>query len=71
LGFFDSLFLTTETLRHRGAIEIRRELGPGLLESAQAEGRVYELAKAGLRFERQRPLPVHDEEVQWIAAIDF
>jgi GxxExxY protein len=45
-------------------IEIHRELGPGLLESAYEECLAYELSKAGLCFERQRPLPVHYKEVQ-------
>jgi hypothetical protein len=39
-------------------IEIHRELGPGLLESAYEECLAYELSQAGLRFERQKPLPV-------------
>ena len=45
-------------------IEIHRELGPGLLESAYEECLAYELSKAGLSFERQRPLPVRYKEVQ-------
>src|SRR5258705_14016630 len=45
-------------------IEIHRELGPGLLESAYEECLAYELSKAGLRFERQRALPVRYKEVQ-------
>jgi GxxExxY protein len=45
-------------------IEIHRELGPGLLESAYEECLAYELSKAGLRFKRQRALPVHYKEVQ-------
>lgn len=45
-------------------IEIHRELGPGLLESAYAECLAYELAKAGLHFERQSALPVRYKEVQ-------
>ena len=45
-------------------IEIHRELGPGLLESAYEECLAYELTKAGLRFERQRALPVRYKEVQ-------
>ena len=45
-------------------IEIHRELGPGLLESAYEECLAYELTKAGLRFERQRTLPVRYKEVQ-------
>lgn len=45
-------------------IEIHRELGPGLLESAYEECLAYELSKAGLCFERQRALPVKYKEVQ-------
>ena len=45
-------------------IDIHRELGPGLLESAYEECLAYELSKAGLRFERQKPLPVRYKEVQ-------
>jgi GxxExxY protein len=39
-------------------LEVHRELGPGLLESAYEEALAYELAKAGLRFERQRETPL-------------
>jgi GxxExxY protein len=45
-------------------IEIHRELGPGLLESAYEECLAYELSQAGLRFERQRALSVRYKEVQ-------
>lgn len=45
-------------------IEIHRELGPGLLESAYEECLAYELSKSGLRFERQKPLPVRYKEVK-------
>jgi len=45
-------------------IEIHRELGPGLLESAYEECLAYELSRAGLSFERQRALPVRYKEVQ-------
>jgi GxxExxY protein len=45
-------------------IEIHRELGPGLLESAYEECLAYELSQASLIFERQRPLPVRYKEVQ-------
>jgi len=45
-------------------IEIHRELGPGLLESAYEECLASELSKAGVRFERQRALPVRYKEVQ-------
>jgi GxxExxY protein len=39
-------------------IEIHRSLGPGLLESAYEECLCYELARYGLSFSRQQPLPV-------------
>jgi GxxExxY protein len=45
-------------------IEIHRELGPGLLENAYEECLAYELSRLGLRFERQRSLPVRYKEVQ-------
>ena len=44
-------------------IEIHRELGPGLLESAYEECLAYELSAAGLPFERQRALPVRYKDV--------
>ena len=40
------------------AIEVHRELGPGLLESAYEECFCYELHLRGLNFERQVELPV-------------
>ncbi len=40
------------------AIEVHRELGPGLLESAYEACMVYELKGRGLNFESQKPLPV-------------
>lgn len=45
-------------------IGIHRELGPGLLESAYEECLAYELSVSGLKFERQRSLPVRYKEVQ-------
>ncbi len=39
-------------------IEIHRELGPGLLESAYEEALSFELRQAGLAFERQRDRPL-------------
>ncbi|MBI2429070.1 MAG: GxxExxY protein [Ignavibacteriales bacterium] len=44
-------------------IEIHRTLGPGLLESAYEECLCYELSKAELKFERQKPIPVKYKEV--------
>jgi GxxExxY protein len=40
------------------AIEVHRQLGPGLLESAYEECLCFELNQAGLAFRRQVPLPV-------------
>ena len=39
-------------------IEVHRELGPGLLESAYEEALAHELGLAGLSFERQRAMPL-------------
>lgn len=44
-------------------IEIHKELGPGLLESAYEECLSYELKRANLFFERQRPVPVSYKEI--------
>jgi GxxExxY protein len=41
-----------------GAIEVHRQLGPGLLESVYEECLALELDLRGLRFERQRPLAI-------------
>jgi GxxExxY protein len=40
------------------AIEVHRELGPGLLESAYEGCLAHELTLRGLSFERQKELPV-------------
>lgn len=40
------------------AIEVHRELGPGLLESAYHQCLCHELSLRGLRFEYKVPLPV-------------
>jgi len=40
------------------AIDVHKELGPGLLESAYEACMAYELTDRGLKFERQKPLPV-------------
>jgi GxxExxY protein len=39
-------------------IEVHRHLGPGLLESAYEHCVAHELAVLGLKFERQRPVPL-------------
>ncbi|QXE90586.1 GxxExxY protein [Geomonas subterranea] len=40
------------------AIEVHRELGPGLLESIYESALAVELFQQGIRFARQKPLPV-------------
>ena len=64
--------LTTEAQKHReigekdprtspiigAAIEVHRQLGPGLLESAYEECLCHELHLRGIAFERQVSLPV-------------
>ena len=45
--------------RVRGlCMEVHRELGPGLLESAYEEALAYELTQAGIAFQRQREAPL-------------
>ena len=46
------------------AIEVHKELGPGLLESAYEQCLYYELAKAGLIVERQKAIPVIYKEIK-------
>ena len=40
------------------ALEVHRELGPGLLESTYEQCLAHELKLNGIRFELQHPLPV-------------
>jgi len=40
------------------AIEVHRELGPGLLESAYEAALAYELSLREIRYERQKEMPV-------------
>lgn len=70
--------MNTETRRHgeslideeltgriiAAAIEVHRELGPGLLESAYEMCLCRELDLRGIPFERQRPLPVNYKGVK-------
>lgn len=46
------------------AIRIHRALGPGLLESAYEACLYYEVLKAGLFAERQKPVPLIYQEVK-------
>lgn len=40
------------------AIEVHRQLGPGLLESAYQNCLYYELAEQGLHVEKEKPMPI-------------
>jgi len=53
------------------AIEVHRELGPGLLESSYEECLCYELSTAGLAFERQVPLPITYKSVRLESGYDM
>ncbi|MBO7098991.1 MAG: GxxExxY protein [Bacteroidaceae bacterium] len=47
------------TYQIRGAVwDVYNILGPGLLESIYEEALCYELQKKGLRFERQKQVPI-------------
>ena len=46
------------------AINVHRELGPGLLESAYEACLVHDLAGAGLKVEQQKPLKVIYRDVK-------
>ena len=45
------------------AIQVHRELGPGLLESSYEACLYYELVQSGLFVERQKPLPIIYKDV--------
>jgi GxxExxY protein len=46
------------------AIEVHRNLGPGLLESAYEECLIFELMKKGLEIEKQKPVPVVYKDIK-------
>ena len=46
------------------AIKVHRVLGPGLLESAYQECLCYELKKAGLSIEREKPMPIVYDDIK-------
>ena len=45
-------------------IDVHRHLGPGLLESAYEECLRFELARAGIAYRRQVPLPIVYKDVR-------
>ncbi len=46
------------------AIEVHRQLGPGLLESAYQACLIYELQKVGLKVEKEVSLPINYKEIK-------
>ena len=46
------------------AIEVHKQLGPGLLESAYRECLFYELEQAGLVVRKEKPMPIVYKEVK-------
>ena len=46
------------------SIEVHKQLGPGLLESAYEECLAFELNKVGLNFERQKAVPINYKEIR-------
>jgi GxxExxY protein len=46
------------------AIQVHRELGPGLLESSYQECLYFELIQSGLLVEKQKPLPLVYKDVK-------
>jgi GxxExxY protein len=46
------------------AIEVHRQLGAGLLESAYEACLAYELTTRGLSIERQKPIPVRYKDIR-------
>ena len=55
------------------AIEVHRNLGPGLLESAYQAALAYELNQRGYKVEQQKPLPMLYKEIKLDAGyrLDF
>ncbi len=46
------------------AIDLHRNVGPGLLESAYENALAYDLRESGLEVKQQLPLPFHYKEVK-------
>ena len=46
------------------SIDVHRELGPGLLESAYKECLFYEIKNAGFKIEKEKPLPIIYKDIK-------
>ena len=68
--------MTDNQLTHEiigAAIDVHKQLGPGLLESAYEACLAHELALRNLRFEKQKPMPVvyKDQKLECGYRLDF
>jgi GxxExxY protein len=68
--------MNSTDLTHRiigAAIEVHRQLGPGLLESAYEECLCRELQLRHIKFDRQKPIPIvyKDVKLQCVYRIDI
>ena len=46
------------------ALDVHREVGPGMLESAYEACLAFELSRRGLAFEKQKPLPLQYKSIR-------
>ncbi|KAF0131485.1 MAG: hypothetical protein FD155_9 [Bacteroidetes bacterium] len=46
------------------AIQVHKQLGPGLLESAYKECLYYEIRQAGLNVQKEKPMPIVYKDVK-------
>ena len=53
------------TIVVESAIEVHRQLGPGLLESVYEICLAHELRERGLRVERQVPIPIKYKDIEF------
>lgn len=53
------------------ALEVHKNLGPGLLEAVYGQALAYELLQAGLKFQTQAPMPLAYKGIKLIAVFDW
>lgn len=64
---FEKISPEIQSLSHKIiglAIEVHRQLGVGLLESAYQECLFYEIKKAGIKVEKEKSLPIVYKEIE-------
>jgi len=65
--------MTDSQLTHEiigAAIEVHRELGPGLLELVYQESLCHELSVRNIPFEKEKPIPAVYKGTNWIVATE-